>query len=253
MKTPKEFDYDLWTEEGRNMVRVKRTGEVCQVDDITMRLLRAEEKRLRRSMQGAPVPGSDATEPVLSLDYMSADEDGDSTSAWLEDPHDFTIAIATEALSKEFASTLTSREQEVYSYTLPEKTVLEGDCLGVLTIPAIGLEMKVYEAEDEMEAMLKGGAHYKDTSAWDGNVGISAHNSGVPDCASFGNLQKLRKGDAIFYKTSLGERQYKVETILEISDEDWSWLGRTADNRITLTTCVTGKPDKRFLVQAVQG
>ena len=35
--------------------------------------------------------------------------------------------------------------------------------------------------------------------------------------------------------------------------EDWSWLGRTADNRLTLTTCVTGKPDKRFLVQAVQG
>ena len=118
MKTPKEFDYDLWTEEGRNMVRVKRTGEVCQVDDSAMRLLRAEEKRLRRSMQGAPVPGSGATEPVLSLDYMSVDENGDSASAWLEDPHDFTIAIATEALSKEFASTLTSREQEVYSFCL---------------------------------------------------------------------------------------------------------------------------------------
>lgn len=139
------------------------------------------------------------------------------------------------------------------SYTLPEKAVLEEDCLGVLTIPAIGLEMKVYEAEDEMEAMLKGGAHYKDTSAWDGNVGISAHNSGVPEAVSFGRLHELKPGDGIIYKTSLGERQYKVETILEISDEDWSWLGRTADNRLTLTTCVTGKPDKRFLVQAVQG
>ena len=59
-------------------------------------------------------------------------------------------------------------------YTLPEKAMLEEDCLGVLTIPAIGMEMSIYEAENEMEAMLRGGAHYKDTSAWDGNVGISA-------------------------------------------------------------------------------
>ena len=33
-------------------------------------------------------------------------------------------------------------------YTLPEKAMLEEDCLGVLTIPAIELEMSIYEAED---------------------------------------------------------------------------------------------------------
>ena len=32
-KTPIEFDYDLWTtEDGKCMVRVKRTGEVSEVD-----------------------------------------------------------------------------------------------------------------------------------------------------------------------------------------------------------------------------
>ena len=31
-KTPIEFDYDLWTtEDGKCMVRVKRTGEQCEV------------------------------------------------------------------------------------------------------------------------------------------------------------------------------------------------------------------------------
>lgn len=137
-------------------------------------------------------------------------------------------------------------------YTLPERVLLEEDCLGVLSIPAIELEMKVYEAENEMEAMLKGGVHYKDTTAWDGNVGISTHNSGVPEAVSFGRLQELNPGDIITYRTALGERRYKVETILEISDEDWSWLGRTADNRMTLTTCITGKPDKRLMVQGVE-
>ena len=43
-KTPIAFDYDLWTtEDGKCMVRVKRTGEVSEVDRKVMRILRAEE------------------------------------------------------------------------------------------------------------------------------------------------------------------------------------------------------------------
>lgn len=49
MKTPKEFDYDLWTtDEGKCFVRVKLSGEVSEVSPEVMRLLRADEKRLRR-------------------------------------------------------------------------------------------------------------------------------------------------------------------------------------------------------------
>ena len=71
MKTPIEFDYDLWTgEDGERMVRVKRTGEVCEVDADTFRLLRAEEKRLRRSMQGVPVPGGEKEETAVMLCRM---------------------------------------------------------------------------------------------------------------------------------------------------------------------------------------
>ena len=77
-KTPIAFDYDLWTtEDGKCMVRVKRTGEVSEVDRKVMRILRAEEKRIRRSY------GSDNTsededgaekisDTVLSLDAMAA-------------------------------------------------------------------------------------------------------------------------------------------------------------------------------------
>ncbi len=161
------------------------------------------------------------------------------------------VAKTTEPLTPE---TLWEEDAVITynGYTLPEKATLEEDCLGVLAIPAIELEMSIYEAEDGMEAMLRGGAHYKDTSAWDGNVGISAHNSGVPEAVSFGRLHELNLGDIITYRTALGERRYKVETILEIDDGDWNWLGRTADNRVTLTTCITGKPDKRLMVQAIQ-
>ena len=91
-KTPIAFDYDLWTtEDGKCMVRVKRTGEVSEVDRKVMRILRAEEKRIRRSY------GSDSTsededsaekssDSVLSLDAMP--EDDVKSAAWLADSRD---------------------------------------------------------------------------------------------------------------------------------------------------------------------
>ena len=91
-KTPIAFDYDLWTtEDGKCMVRVKRTGEVSAVDRKVMRILRAEEKRIRRSY------GSDNTsededgaakisDTVLSLDAMP--EDDVKSAAWLADSRD---------------------------------------------------------------------------------------------------------------------------------------------------------------------
>ena len=69
-KTPIEFDYDLWTtEDGKCMVRIKRTGEQCEVSRGTFRILRNDEKKLRRSMTGAPVFGCDKEERSAALNY----------------------------------------------------------------------------------------------------------------------------------------------------------------------------------------
>ena len=38
--------------------------------------------------------------------------------------------------------------------------------------------------------------------------------------------------------------------VREIAGDDWSYLSRTDDNRITMITCITGKPDLRLMVQA---
>lgn len=139
------------------------------------------------------------------------------------------------------------------AFTLPEKAMLNKEgVVGILSIPAIDLCMNVYEAADGMEAMLHGGAHYKETSCYDGNVGISAHVSGVPDAVSFSNLHLLQPGDAVTYQTAIGTRNYRVTEVREIADDDWSWLARTPDNRITLTTCITGQPSMRLMVQALQ-
>lgn len=145
------------------------------------------------------------------------------------------------------------------SFTVPTKEVVKKDgSLGTLSIATINLQMSVFETEKAMEdiasitAMKKGAAHFKNTSMWNGNVGLSAHNGGVPDSVSFGKLHELKKGDNIVYVTELGERSYEVSDIQTISDDDWSYLSRTDDNRITLITCVSGEPDKRLVVQAVE-
>ncbi len=140
-------------------------------------------------------------------------------------------------------------------YTLPQEAEMADGSMGVLTIPKIGLSAQVYESEDggEMESMAKGIAHFAITSAWNGNIGLCSHNVAPNGAvAYFRTLHLLEKGDTLTYKTTLGERSYKVNEVREITGDDWSWLMRTEDNRITMITCITGKPELRLMVQATE-
>ena len=114
-KTPIEFDYDLWTtEDGKCMVRVKRTGEVTEVDREVMKVLRAEEKKLRRSYTGGNSEDTDEAEDknsILSLDALP--DDDVKSSSWLADPRDFVKELETQMLIDDFRLTLSEIEQKV--------------------------------------------------------------------------------------------------------------------------------------------
>jgi LPXTG-site transpeptidase (sortase) family protein len=136
-------------------------------------------------------------------------------------------------------------------FTMP--VLMDGGSIGVLSIPGIGLSVRVYESDDAMEDMEKGVSHFKSTSAWEGNIGLSAHNVNMNGSQGyFYALHTLKKGDLIQYETAHGVRKYVVESITEIAETDWSSLGRTQENRLTLITCITGKPAFRLCVQAVE-
>ena len=115
-KTPIEFDYDLWTtEDGKCMVRVKRTGEQCEVSRETFRILRNEEKKLRRSMTGVPVPCcEDAETTLLSLDFVSYEGGEEMSPAWLEDPRDEVSEIVFDITEADFRKSLTANQLDVY-------------------------------------------------------------------------------------------------------------------------------------------
>ena len=127
-KTPVEFDYDLWTtEDGKCMVRVKATGETTEVDREVMKMLRNEEKKLRRSYDtGGSTASEDGeeTQPsaVLSLDAVP--EDDVKSSGWLADKEDFTDGVLTKLVIQDFRATLNSIHLAIFDQCLlGDKTI----------------------------------------------------------------------------------------------------------------------------------
>lgn len=135
------------------------------------------------------------------------------------------------------------------AYTSADGMERSDGSIGTLKIPSLGINMKVWEGETN-SSMSKGLGHYSSTSAWDGNVGVCGHNRGARYV--IGDIKDLEIGDKITYTTVYGTRTYVVSLVETISSSDWSYLQATADNRITITTCLANHPEKRICVQAVE-
>lgn len=125
------------------------------------------------------------------------------------------------------------------------------DEIGTLTIPDILLDNAPIRESVELSTLSETIGHFPSTSIYEGNVGLASHNSGSQG-DFFKNLKKIKIGSEIFYQTNYGTKRYVVTTKEVISEEDWSYLQETEDNRITLITCVSGQKDKRLCVQAIE-
>lgn len=121
--------------------------------------------------------------------------------------------------------------------------------LATLKIPSIGVNVKVYEGTGTTP-LAKGAGHFTDTSIWDGNVCIAAHNRGAH--AQFGKIHTLSAGDRVTLTTKLGTRTYEVTSVSKILETDTSGLTATTGNQITLYTCVANQPAYRWMVRAVE-
>ncbi len=112
-KTPAEFDYDLWTTvDGKCMVRVKRTGEVSEVAREVFRLLRAEEKRLRRQCSGRD---SEECEDEIGHTIPF-----DTSVDWIEDSTVGENDLLLSLIEDEFMATLTPLQREVYQVCIKQ-------------------------------------------------------------------------------------------------------------------------------------
>jgi len=117
--------------------------------------------------------------------------------------------------------------------------------MGTLEIPRFNRQLAVRSGATDANLMI-GAAHLSTTSAWDGNVVISAHNRGVPN--NFGFLTDMRIGDTVIYTTPYGTRTYEMIERRQISVEDRSILDWSPNNILTLLTCIADRPELRLVV-----
>ena len=89
--------------------------------------------------------------------------------------------------------------------SVTEDSYYANGSLGTLKIPAIGLNVKIVQGTDSA-ALKKGVGHFEETSIWNGNVGLAAHNRGTNSC--FGKIHTLEAGDEITLTTKEGTRTY---------------------------------------------
>lgn len=149
----------------------------------------------------------------------------------------------------DFPATAAPPVLSVPAYTGVDGMERKDGSIGTLKIPSLNINMKVWEGETRA-SMAKGLGHYSSTSGWDGNIGVCGHNRGAK--YNIGSIRNLEIGDTITYSTVYGTRTYAVILVRTISDSDWSYLQATADNRITITTCLADRPSKKVCVQAVE-
>ena len=157
-----------------------------------------------------------------------------------------------QANSGTMMSTVINATSDITQTILPSNNSIEpgsllydDGTLGTLKIPKLGLNVKVYEGENNLE---KGVGHFTDTAVFAGNVAIAGHNRGIN--SYFGEIHNLKAGDEVTYATKLGTKRYAVTSVRKINAADFSFLQETSDNRLTLITCVKNEPNFRWCVQA---
>lgn len=119
-----------------------------------------------------------------------------------------------------------------------------------IEIPVISLTAPISEGTGK-EILDKYVGHFEITPKADGNVGLAAHNRGYP-VNYFAKLKELKGGEEIIYTYGEYKKTYVVTQNIKISDIDWSYLENSAENKLTLITCIANEPAYRRCVQATE-
>jgi sortase A len=124
-----------------------------------------------------------------------------------------------------------------------EPLYYDNGSIGTIAIARTGKTITVYEGES-LDNLKKGAGHFSGTSAWDGNVALCGHNRG--NSAYFSFVKDMRTGDKVTYTTKYGVRVYEVISKEQIGEYDYSKLAWSAENILTLITCIENVPELRW-------
>jgi sortase A len=129
-------------------------------------------------------------------------------------------------------------------------TIRDGDVLGRIEIPRIGVSVAVLQGTTSRTLRL-GVGHIKGTAfpGEPGNIGIAGHRD-----TYFRALKDIRRDDEIQLETATGIARYEVDWIQITSPSDVGVLAPAAESSLTLVTCYPfyyiGLAPKRYIVHA---
>jgi sortase A len=132
----------------------------------------------------------------------------------------------------------------------PALPIREGDVLGRIDIPRIGVSVAVLQGT-KWRTLRLGVGHIKGTAlpGEPGNIGIAGHRD-----TYFRALKDIRKDDEIQLQTAAGIARYKVDWIQITSPSDNGVLAPTTESSLTLVTCYpfyyVGAAPERYIVHA---
>lgn len=132
----------------------------------------------------------------------------------------------------------------------PEPTLIEGEILGHMEIPRLGVSAAILQGTAPRTLRL-GVGHIHGTAipGTPGNSAIAGHRD-----TFFRALQNIHDGDEIELKTANTSTRYLVVWARVVGPEDISVLDSTSESALTLVTCYPfyfiGAAPKRFVVRA---
>jgi sortase A len=128
--------------------------------------------------------------------------------------------------------------------------IKEGDVLGRMDIPSLGVSVAVLQGTNSRMLRL-GAGHIKDTAlpGEPGNIGIAGHRD-----TFFRGLKDIHQKDEIQLQTATGLFRYEVDWARVVTPEDTGVLAPSTDSVLTLVTCypfyLVGPAPNRFVVRA---
>ena len=140
--------------------------------------------------------------------------------------------------------------QQQHTVSLPMAAARQGDVLGRIEIPRLGVTIAILEGTSAQTLRL-GVGHIKGTAlpGESGNSGIAGHRD-----TFFRPLKDIRTNDEIQVQTATGISRYQVDWVRVVAPDDTGILGPAAASSLTLITCypfhLIGAAPERFVVHA---
>ena len=131
MKTPKDFDYDIWKDDdGHYFIRVKRTGEATRVSEEVVRELWMELYRMDKYRKDTTITEADGSQHsrLFSLDdSWAANPELRPTKnePWLFSRENSFEDIELEMLERDFLRMLPERQKIIYQLRFKQGFTLE--------------------------------------------------------------------------------------------------------------------------------